>query len=199
VEEAEPGLRERKKQRLHDQILKVGLELFRRRGYEGTTVQEIARRAEISLPTFYNYFSSKDEILRQFALTGWAPALQLLFDGDETVPLRLRRFFAGLADHLMKDRKLWFALAVSNAYNPIRDPELLTSEHAATRLLEALLAEGQRRGELTRKFSALRLASALEGMMLRTCIEWGASFPRAHDLRDTLDESFDFFQRGARP
>jgi AcrR family transcriptional regulator len=197
--QTEPGLRERKKVRQRDEIMKVGLELFRQRGYQRTTVQEIARRAEISLPTFYNYFRSKDEILRQFALTGWAPVLLPMLASEESVPVRLRRFFRGLAEHLMEDRKIWFALAISNAYNPIRDPELLTSEQAGTRLMEALLREGQRRGELSKSFSATRLASVLEGTMLRACIEWGASFPKPHDLRETIAESLDFFLRGARP
>ncbi len=179
--------------------MRAGLELFRRRGYQRTTVQEIARRADISLPTFYAYFPSKDAILREFAVTGWAPTLQMLLTSKGTVPERLRHFFRGLAEHLMEDRKLWFALAISNAYNPVRDPEVLSSDDAATRLLEALLAEGQGRGELTREFSAVRLASVLEGVMLRACIEWGASFPKPHDLRDALAESFDFFMRGARP
>jgi AcrR family transcriptional regulator len=193
------GLRERKKARQRDQIMRAGLDLFRRRGYQETTVQEIARKADISLPTFYNYFPSKDALLREFALTGWSPVLQKVLAGKGTIPDRLRVFFRGLAERLMHDRKLWFALAISNAYNPVRDPEVLTSEHAATRLLEALLEEGQRRGELTKSFSAVRLASVLEGVMLRACIEWGASFPKEHDLRDSIAESFDFFMRAARP
>ena len=84
------GLRQRKKARQHEQILQAGLELFRERGYVGTSVQEIARRAEISLPTFYNYFPSKDALLREFAMTGWAPALAAVLGGKETVARRLR-------------------------------------------------------------------------------------------------------------
>jgi AcrR family transcriptional regulator len=192
------GLRERKKARQHEEILKAGLELFRERGYQGTSVQEIARRADISLPTFYNYFPSKDALLREFAMTGWAPTLLAVLSSSGTVAHRLRGFFRALAEKLTADRELWFALAVSNVYNPVRDPQVLFSEHAATRLLEALLGEGQRSGELTKKFSAVRLASVLEGIMLRACIEWGASFPQPHDLGDSLAESFDFFLRGAR-
>jgi AcrR family transcriptional regulator len=193
------GLRQLKKERQREVIIRAGLELFRRRGYTETTVQEIAKRADISLPTFYNYFPSKDALLREFALTGWSPVLERVLAGKGTIPVRLRAFFRGLAERLMADRKLWFALAISNAYNPVREPEVLTSDRAATRLLEALLAEGQRRGELTTDFSAVRMASVLEGVMLRACIEWGASFPKEHDLRDSIDEAFDFFMRAARP
>jgi AcrR family transcriptional regulator len=192
------GLRERKKARQHEEILKAGLELIRERGYHGTSVQEIADRADISLPTFYNYFPTKDALLREFAMTGWAPALLAVLSSSGTVAQRLRGFFRALAEKLTADRELWYALAVSNAYNPVRDPEVLSSDDAATRLLEALLREGQRRRELTSRFSAVRLASVLEGIMLRACIEWGASFPKPHDLGDSLAESFEFFLRGAR-
>ena len=193
------GLRARKKLRQREDIMRIGLELFRRRGYGKTTVQEIARRAEISLPTFYNYFPSKDAILREFAMTGWGPALAEVLGSQRPVPERLKLFLRGVAEHLMEDRKLWYALAVSNAYNPVRDPEVLSSDAAGSRMMEALLAEGQRRGELTREFSAVRLASLLEGIMLRACIEWGASFPKPHDLRETIAVSVSFFMRGARP
>jgi AcrR family transcriptional regulator len=191
------GLRQRKKARQREQILQAGLELFRERGYPGASVQEIARRAEISLPTFYNYFPSKDALLSEFAMTGWAPALRAVLGASGTVAHRLRRFFRAVAERVTVDRELWLALAVSNVYNPVRDPEVLSSETAATRLLEALIAEGQRRGELTGKFTAVRLASVLEGIMLRACIEWGASFPQVHDLGGSLSESLDFFLRGA--
>jgi AcrR family transcriptional regulator len=38
-------------------------ELFLEQGYEGTSVDDIARRAGISRATFFNYFSSKSDVL----------------------------------------------------------------------------------------------------------------------------------------
>ena len=62
------GLRERKKARTHQGIVEAAVEVFRERGYEKTTVEEIVRRVEISQPTFYKYFTSKDAVLREVAL-----------------------------------------------------------------------------------------------------------------------------------
>lgn len=194
-----PGLRERKKARQREVILQAGIELFRTRGYEQVTVDDIARAAEISQPTFYNYFPSKDALLRDFAMTGGRHALEALASEDGSVESRLRGFFHLMAAYMTSEQQLWHAIAISNAYNPVRDPEVLTSPEATTRSMERLLAEGQERGELTRDFSAVRLGSVLEGLMLRACIEWGASFPEPHNLRDAFDEMFDFFLRGARP
>lgn len=195
---AGPGLRERKKARQRAAILKAGVELFRTRGYEHTTVDDIAHAAEISQPTFYNYFPSKDALLRDFAMTSGARALSAVCEEEGSVEARLRRFFHQLAGHITAEQQLWAAIATSNAYNPVRDPEVLSRPDATTRSMERLLTQGQDRGELTRDFSAIRLGSALEGLMLRACVEWSAGFPAPHDLRDALDEMLDFFMRSAR-
>jgi AcrR family transcriptional regulator len=56
------GLRERKKQRTRDALLRVALELFTTQGYEQTTVDEIVDTVEVSQRTFFRYFTSKEEV-----------------------------------------------------------------------------------------------------------------------------------------
>ncbi|MFF8834960.1 TetR family transcriptional regulator [Streptomyces sp. NPDC015130] len=57
-----PGLRERKKQRTRDALIRVALELFTTQGYERTTVDEIVDAVEVSQRTFFRYFGSKEEV-----------------------------------------------------------------------------------------------------------------------------------------
>ncbi|MEV6651018.1 TetR family transcriptional regulator [Streptomyces sp. NPDC051219] len=55
------GLRELKKQRTRVALLRVALELFTTKGYEQTTVDEIADAVEVSQRTFFRYFANKEE------------------------------------------------------------------------------------------------------------------------------------------
>jgi len=55
------GLREQKKRLARDTLAKAALELFSEKGFEHTTVDEIAARAGISRRSFFRYFTSKEE------------------------------------------------------------------------------------------------------------------------------------------
>jgi AcrR family transcriptional regulator len=57
------GLRERKKRETRDALTCAALELFVERGYDETTLAEIADAAGVSTRTIFAYFPSKEDIL----------------------------------------------------------------------------------------------------------------------------------------
>ena len=57
------SLRERKRQQTRQELAGAAIRLFGEKGYEQTTVAEIAAAAGVSTKTFFNYFASKDEVL----------------------------------------------------------------------------------------------------------------------------------------
>jgi AcrR family transcriptional regulator len=58
-----PGLRARKKQRTRELIADVARRLFVEHGFERVTVAEVARAAEVSEKTVFNYFPSKEDLV----------------------------------------------------------------------------------------------------------------------------------------
>src|SRR6266849_10183633 len=59
---AEAGLRERKKQQTRELIADTARRLFADRGFDAVTVAQVARAADVSEVTVFNYFPTKEDL-----------------------------------------------------------------------------------------------------------------------------------------
>lgn len=63
VNEMPKSLQSRKRQLVRDAIYDAAIELFAKKGFDETTVEEVAEAAGISRRSFFRYFESKDDLL----------------------------------------------------------------------------------------------------------------------------------------
>ena len=200
TETQELGLRWRKKLRQHNEIVETTVELVRLSGYDGTTVEEIARRLEISTATFYNYFRSKDEVLACWAQAVWDQITDEVVAGHASeAGFRsiARQLVKKSADLLERDKELWRAIALTNAWSPVNHSTLRSTEERAEQAFERLLRQAQADGELKRRIAPWRLGQQLDGMLVTACANWALDKPKQHSLRRSLNETLELFLEGA--
>jgi AcrR family transcriptional regulator len=201
-ERNEVGLRERKKARLRQQIIDTSIKLFRKHGYESTRIDDIVRVLEISQPTFFRYFPTKDAVLREVGERGYACICERLrseLSSKAGTAERLRRLYTSLAREVEADRKLWEAVVLSGAMDPVRSAELREHEEAAVNLLREILTQGQKRGDVTRAFPVVHLAEFMEGLYNTVVRQWAVDLTGPHKLTDRVQSAVDFFLRGIKP
>lgn len=59
----QPGLRDRKKAQTRDRLADVAAALFAEHGYDEVSIQDVAREADVSDQTVYNYFPAKQDLV----------------------------------------------------------------------------------------------------------------------------------------
>ncbi|MFI6825131.1 TetR/AcrR family transcriptional regulator [Micromonospora sp. NPDC050187] len=97
---APTGLRERKRERTRQAISTAAVTLFLARGFDAVSVAEVAAAAEVSKPTLFKYFGSKEDlVLHRIAdhVGEGARVLRNRADGESPLDALHRHFRDGLA------------------------------------------------------------------------------------------------------
>src|SRR6266699_4601427 len=76
------SLRDRKRERTRRALIDAAAALFERKGYDETTIAEIAAAADIGTRTFFSYFASKEDILFPDSDTRTQTTIQAIADRD---------------------------------------------------------------------------------------------------------------------
>ncbi|SPF54902.1 Transcriptional regulator, TetR family [Candidatus Sulfopaludibacter sp. SbA4] len=95
-------------------ILGAAMDLFRRRGFEETTMREIAAEAGVATGAAYYYFDSKDAIVLAFydqAQQEMAPLLETALAGSKDLKERMRGLLDVKLAYFEPNRRLLGALA----------------------------------------------------------------------------------------
>lgn len=92
------GLRARKKQQTHDALSQAAIALFLERGFDEVSVADIAAAADVSKPTLFKYFATKqDLVLHRIADHQHEAARVVQSTSDSPVDALRDHFLAGLA------------------------------------------------------------------------------------------------------
>jgi AcrR family transcriptional regulator len=182
-----PDSRNRRWEATHRRILTVALDLFDDFGFEQVSVGQIARRAGVSVPTFYAHYPSKEHLI--MALPTPAEVDALLATQPEELPLgeRIRRslpvFFAQMPPEASSEMSLrWRIIAAT--------PTLRTRAAEFERETAGMFVESQARssGRVPGPTEIVQAGAALVAYT-SALLSWADS-DGERALEDTLDEAF---------
>jgi AcrR family transcriptional regulator len=86
-----PDWRARRWAATHQRIYDAALELFQQHGFDAVNVGQIARAADVSVPTFYAHFPSKEHVVMNLPSAEDFTALLAEFPADLPVATRFRQ------------------------------------------------------------------------------------------------------------
>ena len=197
---APPGRRERRRAGTLDHVARVAADLFEARGYDATTMEQIAAAADVAKGTLYNHFPTKEAVLAHWmhlTLADDAPRLRASLDRPGSFEDKLTRLFAESAQW-MQAHRAWLLPYFRHRFLHI-DSEVGAARSQRPRDLAAvlawLIAQAQRDGTLHTGLTAEHLAALLHQLYFAALMRWLTVPGRA--LSDEFAAAVELFMRGA--
>lgn len=190
------GRRERNKQRVRERLYRAAVELFLEKGYDHTSIGEIAERADVARGTFFNYFQRKEDII-----TSWGErrraALVTALDEDGMFTSssvgRLEQCMAVLVRINQDERRLTVAMLTAwvKAGRPILE------EPYVAEVFARIVDRGVRRGELDPGTSPIIVGNMLRDLYLGALYRWASRSPEeSASLAEELQQILRLVLRG---
>jgi AcrR family transcriptional regulator len=185
------GLRERKKQQTRETIERVALKLFAERGFDETTIADIAAAADVSPRTIFSYFDGKEDILFCGESEHFERLEEMLDQRPPgtTTADALREFLSSTAPH--DDAAL------------LRKQVMMANPGLGMRMrsrFESLLRESIAKdlGGGADDIRSRLIASAINAAFttMREQLEAGGDAPNHEQVMRTLDEVLEFLRGG---
>jgi AcrR family transcriptional regulator len=189
------GKREAGKLERRDRLYEAALALFREQGYENTTVDQITRRAGVAKGTFFNYFPTKDTVLRYMGAREIGRLGAATLAGGSTSAVgNLKRFMAALAASMERDHelvKLIFARGIGVLELMCGDAAGFSVQPTAS----LLIRRAQNLGEINPALDPDVMAAALDALYLQQLVRWCQVEP-AYPLGERLTGVVDLLMMG---
>lgn len=166
---------ERRKERTHRRLLEAADVLFLEKGFEATTVEEVAAMADVAKGTFFNYFESKEALLVALLSQHINRVLEDVPGVGQPAPVRVRLLLAQIWTVFRPYLHLIHRLFAYNMARPVdqRTPPISLA-------VSQLLREGQAQG-LVRAEVDVEIAGVFIVMyFFRVCMS-GCTGPAAAD------------------
>lgn len=188
------GRRARKRQESRERLYAAAIALFLDDGFDATTVEQIANRADVARTTAFNYFPQKTAYLEEWGSRRRhrvRTRLELDAPGEGSAAAHLCRYLQEMALVNTEARLETQALMEPS----IRMGQALFAPTLDVDLA-AVVHRGQQSGEFRDDVAADQVGVVLAATYFSTVLHWTAAGPSPFDLEDRLQQTLDLLLRG---
>jgi AcrR family transcriptional regulator len=188
------GRRERKRQESRERLYAAAIDLFLEQGFDPTTVDQIANRADVARATAFNYFPQKIAYLEEWGRRRRRHVrtrLALHAPDADTGANHLSRYLREMAMLNTSSR---------SESQVLMDPSIRLGQALRSPTLDVDLADvvrdGQATGEFRPEVDAAQVGVVLAASYFSTVLRWATPGPPPFDLDLQLQHTLDLVIRG---
>ncbi len=195
-----PDRRQRRSAEIRERLFRAAFELFARKGFAETTVEDITEAADVGKGTFFNYFPSKDHILLAFGemqLGKLESAIAEARQTNEPMPEFLRSLGVRMTQEPTRNPSIIRALL--QAYlstTPVRQG-MIDLQNRVHALHTQMIQLGQERGEIRGDLPAAEIAHVFRQTIFGTLLVW--SLYGDATLHARIEAAFNLLWSGLAP
>ncbi|NEN86929.1 TetR/AcrR family transcriptional regulator [Paenibacillus elgii] len=194
-------LRASRKQELKERIFTHAIKLFKEKGFDNVTVEEITQACGIAKGTFYNYFPKKEAVLLHLAVSQLESVHETIQNNKNMPDLKqqLLHLFSNLF-HQYAEQPDMVRLVVSEM---MRADMFINAEmriiEKFRQALAALLEDAKDKGQLAKQAASEDIAAVLTGVYFNSLMIWLSAGTDAIQIETLFQRHFDIVWEGIHP
>lgn len=195
-----PNRRERQSVERRERLFRAALDLFARKGFAETTVEDITNAADLGKGTFFNYFPSKEHIFLAFGemqLAKLKAAFEEMRSANVPVPVFMRSLGARMTQEPIRNPAIIrILLKAFLADSPVRE-SVMDLQNRVIAIHTEIIRLGQERGEIRGDQPPEVLAQVFRQTVFGTLLIW--SLYGDGTLLSRIEDAFEVLWTGLAP
>ena len=195
-----PNRRERQSVERRERLFRAALDLFARKGFAETTVEDITNAADLGKGTFFNYFPSKEHIFLAFGemqLAKLKAAFEEMRSANVPVPVFMRSLGARVTQEPIRNPAIIRVLLKAFlADSPVRE-SVVDLQNRIIAIHTEIIRLGQERGEIRGDLPPDVLAHVFRQTVFGTLLIW--SLYGDATLLSRIEDAFEVLWTGLAP
>lgn len=194
---SELSRRERKKIEAKEKIKNAALKLFLDKGFAATTIAEIMEEADLGTGTFYNHFTSKEEIINCIVMERILNAqdeIRWIAHGEVAASVKLKQVVA-IIGKAFEENKALIKLLFQQLRSTHPTAKPVTHGNIFSDMLLKIIEEGQKNGEFMDNIPSRIIQELIHGILQSTVFSSDNSINISRNLDFKINILFNGIMR----